>query len=110
MNADLRQLISYVPQGNSMIYGTIAENMRMVREDATDEQIIECGHQDERLWGVFTVVKEFADSCNSVNEHHQDDEDQKSRPELIRWKLRPAAENGIDDRGHHEHIDKEPTC
>ena len=42
MNADLRQLISYVPQGNSMIYGTIAENMRMVREDATDEQIIEC--------------------------------------------------------------------
>ncbi len=42
MNADLRQLISYVPQGNSMIYGTIAENMRMVREDATDEQIIQC--------------------------------------------------------------------
>ena len=42
MNADLRQLIAYVPQGNSMIYGTIAENMRMVREDATDEEIIRC--------------------------------------------------------------------
>ncbi|MBR4132403.1 MAG: ABC transporter ATP-binding protein [Oscillospiraceae bacterium] len=42
MNADLRQLISYVPQGNSMIYGTVAENMRMVREDATDEEIIQC--------------------------------------------------------------------
>ena len=40
MNADLRQLIAYVPQGNSMIYGTIAENMRMVREEATDEEII----------------------------------------------------------------------
>ena len=42
MNADLRQLISYVPQGNSMIYGSIAENMRMVREDATDAEIIRC--------------------------------------------------------------------
>ena len=42
MNADLRQLISYVPQGNSMIYGTVAENMRMVREEATDEEIIHC--------------------------------------------------------------------
>ena len=42
MNADLRQLIAYVPQGNSMIYGTIAENMRMVREDATDAEIIRC--------------------------------------------------------------------
>ena len=40
MNADLRQLIAYVPQGNSMISGTIAENMRMVREEATDEEII----------------------------------------------------------------------
>ena len=40
MNADLRQLVSYVPQGNTMMLGTIAENMRMVREDATDEEII----------------------------------------------------------------------
>ena len=42
MNADLRQLVSYVPQGNTMILGTIAENMRMVKEEATDEEIIEC--------------------------------------------------------------------
>ena len=41
MNADLRQLVSYVPQGNTMILGTIAENMRLVKEDATDEEIIE---------------------------------------------------------------------
>ena len=40
MNADLRQLVSYVPQGNTMILGTIAENMRLVKEDATDEEII----------------------------------------------------------------------
>ncbi len=41
MNADTRQFFSYVPQGNTMIAGTIAENLRMVREDATDEQIID---------------------------------------------------------------------
>ncbi len=42
MCADLRGLISYVPQGNSMILGTIAENMRMVKTEATDEEIIHC--------------------------------------------------------------------
>lgn len=41
MNADSRLLFSYVPQGNTILSGTVAENMRMVREDATDEQIIE---------------------------------------------------------------------
>ena len=41
MNASLRHLFSYVPQGNTMLLGTIAENMRVVKEDATDEEIIE---------------------------------------------------------------------
>ena len=41
ISADLRQFFSYVPQGNTMLAGTIAENMRMVKEDATDEEIIE---------------------------------------------------------------------
>ena len=61
MNADLRQLISYVPQGNSMIYGTIAENMRMVREDATDEQIIEC----LKLACAWEFVSKLPDGINS---------------------------------------------
>ncbi len=41
MNADSRYLFSYVPQGNTILSGTIAENLRMVKEDATDEEIIE---------------------------------------------------------------------
>ena len=41
MNADTRFLFSYVPQGNTVLSGTIAENMRMVKEDATDEEIID---------------------------------------------------------------------
>lgn len=40
-NADVRKYFSYVPQGNTILSGTIAENMRMVKEDATDEEIIE---------------------------------------------------------------------
>ena len=41
MNADTRHLFAYVPQGNTILQGTISENMRMVKEDATDEEIIE---------------------------------------------------------------------
>ncbi|MBR5474878.1 MAG: ABC transporter ATP-binding protein [Lachnospiraceae bacterium] len=41
MNAETRHLFAYVPQGNTILSGTIAENLRMVKEDATDEEIIE---------------------------------------------------------------------
>ena len=41
LNADTRHLFAYVPQGNTMLSGTLAENLRMAREDATDEQIVD---------------------------------------------------------------------
>ena len=41
MNAETRHLFAYVPQGNTILSGTIAENLRMVKEDATDEELIE---------------------------------------------------------------------
>lgn len=41
MNAEIRHMMTYVPQGNTVLSGTIAENLRTVREDATDEEIIE---------------------------------------------------------------------
>ena len=41
MNADVRPLFAYVPQGNTLLSGTIAENLRLVKADATDEEIIE---------------------------------------------------------------------
>ncbi len=40
VNADLRRFFAYVPQGNSILSGTIAENMRNVREDVTDDEIL----------------------------------------------------------------------
>ena len=36
-----REFFGYVPQGNTVFAGTIAENMRMVKADATDEEIIQ---------------------------------------------------------------------
>lgn len=35
-----RKLFAYVPQGNTMFSGTIAENMRTVKPDASDDEII----------------------------------------------------------------------
>lgn len=35
-----RELIAYVPQGNTIISGTVAENLRLIKKDATDEEII----------------------------------------------------------------------
>lgn len=39
MNADTRALFSYVPQGNTIFSGTVAENLRMVSPDATDDAL-----------------------------------------------------------------------
>lgn len=41
LDASTRHLFAYVPQGNTIFSGTIAENLRMVKEDATDEEIIQ---------------------------------------------------------------------
>lgn len=41
LNADTRHLFAYVPQGNTILSGTLAENMRMAKADATDGEIIE---------------------------------------------------------------------
>lgn len=40
-NAGMRNLISYVPQGNTLFSGTIRENIRMGKVDATEEEMCE---------------------------------------------------------------------
>jgi len=40
INADLRQLISYVPQGNTIVLGTITDNLRMIKDDASEQEMI----------------------------------------------------------------------
>lgn len=40
LNAETRHFFAYVPQGNTILAGTIAENLRLVKEEATDEELI----------------------------------------------------------------------
>lgn len=41
LNVETRQFFAYVPQGNTILAGTIAENLRMVKENASDEEVEE---------------------------------------------------------------------
>ena len=41
LGAGTRHLFAYVPQGNTVLAGTIAENLRLVNHAATDEQLIQ---------------------------------------------------------------------
>ena len=41
LSASTRHLFAYVPQGNTIFSGTIADNLRMAKEDASDEEIIQ---------------------------------------------------------------------
>ena len=61
-NADTRHLFAYVPQGNTILSGTIAENMRMVKEDATDEEIIEA----LKIGCAWDFVEKLPEGINSV--------------------------------------------
>ena len=56
-----RFLFSYVPQGNTMFSGTIAENMRNIKQEATDEEII---HALE-LACAWDFVSKLPDGINS---------------------------------------------
>ncbi len=65
MSPAARKLFSYVPQGNTMFSGTIAENLRNVKPDATDEELIEalklaCAWEfvEKLPNGIYSVVKE----------------------------------------------------
>ncbi|WP_455543000.1 ABC transporter ATP-binding protein [Intestinibacter sp.] len=41
ISASTRRFFAYVPQGNTIFSGTVADNMRMVKPDATDDEIVD---------------------------------------------------------------------
>ena len=61
MNADSRCLFSYVPQGNTILSGTVAENMRLVKEDASDEEIVDA----LKIACAWDFVEKLPDGINS---------------------------------------------
>ena len=87
-NADSRYLFSYVPQGNTIISGTIADNLRMVKEDATDEEIIDA----LRVACAWDFVEKMPDGINSeVRERGRGlSEGQAQRVAIARAVLRDA--------------------
>ena len=62
VNANTRHLFAYVPQGNTILSGTIAENMRMVKENASDEEIIEA----LKIGCAWDFVQKMPDGINSI--------------------------------------------
>lgn len=57
-----RKMFSYVPQGNTMFSGTIADNMRNVKVDATDEEIIRV----LKIACAWEFVQKLPEGINSV--------------------------------------------
>lgn len=60
MGPNTRAIISYVPQGNTMMAGTIAENMRMIKPNASDEDIINA----LKTACAYDFVKKLPDGIN----------------------------------------------
>lgn len=56
-----RRFFAYVPQGNTIFSGTIAENMRMVKQDATDTEIVEA----LKAACAYDFVNKLPDGINS---------------------------------------------
>ena len=93
--ADSRSLISYVPQGNSMLSGTIAENMRLAKADATEEEIISA----LELTCAWDFVKDLPDGIHSgVRERGRGlSEGQAQRVAIARALLRDAPVVLLDE-------------
>ena len=94
-NADSRFLFSYVPQGNTILSGTIAENMRMVKEDASDEEIIEA----LKIAKAWDFVSRMPDTINcKIGEHGRGfSEGQSQRIAIARAVLRDAPIMLLDE-------------
>ena len=61
LSAATRRAFAYVPQGNTVFAGTIADNMRMVKPDATDDEIMDA----LRLACADSFIGKLPDGINS---------------------------------------------
>lgn len=83
-----RRICSYVPQVNSILYGTVAENLRTVKPEATDEELIKV----LRIAEAWDFVSALPDGINSVigERNNNLSEGQAQRISIARAILRNA--------------------
>ncbi|MBP5332274.1 MAG: ABC transporter ATP-binding protein [Lachnospiraceae bacterium] len=120
-NANTRKYISYVPQGNTLFSGTIRENIRMGKLDATDDEMWEA----LKLAAGDEFVRELPQGIDTVigERGHGISEGQAQRIAIARAFVRKApllildeATSALDERTEKEvisglqQLSPRPTC
>lgn len=62
ISENTRRLFSYVPQGNSMFSGTIEQNLRIIKSDATEQELINA----LKIADAWEFIKDLPDGINTV--------------------------------------------
>ena len=120
-NANTRRFIAYVPQGNTLFSGTVRENIRMGKLDATDEEMWEA----LKLSAGYDFVKELPNGLYTVigERGHGISEGQAQRIAIARAFVRKApllildeATSALDENTEKEvikglqQLEPRPTC
>jgi len=120
-NAGTRNYISYVPQGNTLFSGTIRENIRMGKLDATEEEMWEA----LRLSSGYDFVSNLPNGLDTVigERGHGLSEGQAQRIAIARAFIRKApflvldeATSALDEQTEQkviqglQQLEPKPTC
>jgi ABC-type multidrug transport system fused ATPase/permease subunit len=105
LTESIRRLCAYVPQGNSIFSGTVESNLRTVKPDATEEEIINALKAAD-AWNFLSVLP---DTYRSVvgEKGHNFSEGQLQRISIARAMLRDAPILVMDEATSALDIDTE---